>query len=82
MSGTVYHVSEYAMTGAAERGLLDHDTMMEQLMCIKRREFNLTYSQNRILNKAAGSFIKALKTLTVHLNTTEFQKLILLRLYY
>jgi porphobilinogen synthase len=36
---TVYHVSgEYAMIKAAsERGWLDHDqTMMEQLMCIKR----------------------------------------------
>jgi porphobilinogen synthase len=35
---TVYHVSgEYAMIKASERGWLDHDqTMMEQLMCIKR----------------------------------------------
>jgi hypothetical protein len=72
---------------AAERGWLDHDsTMMEQLMCIKRAGASLisTYFAKEaavILNKERDKyhFIKALKTLTVHLNTTYNEKLILLR---
>jgi porphobilinogen synthase len=56
---TVYHVSgEYAMIKAAERGWF-HDTMMEQLMCIKRAGASLisTYFAKEaavILNKEKG----------------------------
>jgi hypothetical protein len=54
--------------------------MMEQLMCIKRAGASLisTYFAKAavILNKEKDKyhFIKALKTLTVHLNTTYNEK--------
>jgi hypothetical protein len=56
--------------------------MMEQLMCIKRAGASLisTYFAKEaavILNKERDKyhFIKALKTLTVHLNTTYNEKI-------
>jgi hypothetical protein len=65
---------------AAERGWLDHDsTMMEQLMCIKRAGASLisTYfaKEAAVILKKKIEYLKALKTLTVHLNTTYNEKI-------
>jgi hypothetical protein len=68
------------MIKAAAEGWMDHDsTMMEQLMCIKRAGASLisTYFAKEaavILIKKRDKYHKALKTLTVHLNTTYNEK--------
>jgi porphobilinogen synthase len=59
---TVYHVSGEYDQAAAERGWLDHDSTMEQLMCIKRAGVSLisTYFAKEaavILNKEGISII-------------------------